>query len=118
MENLTIETFKFKIFDFENNQEWKYNGDLPSILVFSALGWCIPCQKLHPVLEDLSKEYEGKIHIYDVDVEEQQELSTIFNVKSVPTFLFIPINEEPKILVGGISKDKIKSLIFEVLKVQ
>jgi len=118
MENLTIETFKTKIFDFENNQEWKYNGHLPSILVFSALGWCIPCQKLHPVLEDLSKEYEGKMNIYEIDVEEQQELSTIFNVKSVPTLLFIPLNEYPKVLVGGIGKEKFKSLISDVLKVQ
>lgn len=117
MEKLTMETFKTKIFDFENNQEWMYLGTTPCIIDFSAQ-WCNPCKQLHPILEDLSKEYEGKINIYEIDVEEEQELSQIFNVKSVPTLLFIPLNEDPRVLVGGIGKDKFKSLISDVLKVQ
>lgn len=117
MEHLTLETFKNKVFNFEKDQHFNFIGDKPVIIDFSA-HWCNPCKQLHPILEDLSKEYEGKINIYEIDVEEEQELSQIFNVKSVPTLLFIPMNEEPKVLVGGIGKDKFKSLISEVLKVQ
>lgn len=117
MENLTMETFKTKIFDFENNKEWKFLGDKPTILKFGAV-WCGPCKQIEPILVDLSKEYENRLDIYSIDVDNEHELSGMFNIKSVPTLLFIPLDEEPKMLVGGIGKDKFKTLIKDVLKVE
>lgn len=117
MKNLTIDTFKTEIFDFENNEEWKYLDIIPCIIDFSA-SWCNPCKQLHPILEDLSVEYEGKINIYNVDVDEQQDLSALFHIKSVPSILFIPMGGQPQMLTGGIGKDKFKTLIKDVLKVE
>lgn len=118
MEKMTIETFKTKIFDFENNEEWKYLGKNPCILTFSALGWCQPCKQLHPVLENLSTEYNGKVDIFEIDIDEEHELTEMFHIKSVPTLLFVPMEGQPQMLVGGIGKDKFKNIISEVFKVE
>jgi thiol-disulfide isomerase/thioredoxin len=115
MQNLTTEMFKTNIFDFENNEDWKYLGDIPSIVKYGTK-WCLPCQQIEPILEQLSKEYEGRVNIYTVDVEEEFNLSEVFNIKSVPSLLFIPMEGEPKMLVGGIGKEKFKNLITEIFK--
>lgn len=117
MEHLTLETFKNKVFNYEQNEQFKFIGDKPAIIDFYA-SWCEPCKQIAPILEDLSKEYDGKIDIYKIDTEDQQELSSMFGIRSIPTLLFIPMNEDPKVLVGGIGKEKFKSLISDVLKVQ
>ena len=117
MEHLTLETFKNKVFNYEQNEQFKFIGDKPAIIDFYA-SWCGPCKQIAPILEDLSKEYDGKIDIYKIDTEDQQELSSMFGIRSIPTLLFIPMNEDPKVLVGGIGKEKFKSLISDVLKVQ
>ena len=118
MEKLTVETFKTKIFDFENNEEWKYLGENPCILTFSALGWCQPCKQLQPIVEELSQEYTGRVNFYEIDIEEEIKLTEIFNIRSVPTLLFIPMEGEPKKLIGGVGKDKLKTLIYDNLKIQ
>jgi len=116
LEHLTLETFKEKIMDFENNKEdWKFEGELPVILDFYA-DWCMPCKALSPILEELSKEYEGKINIYKIDTEDQQELSSLFKIRSIPAMLFIPMTGEPQMSVGMIPKIKIKEAIEEILK--
>lgn len=117
MENLTIETFKNKVFDFENNKEWKFIGDKPAIIDFYA-EWCSPCKQIHPILEKLSIEYKDKLDIYKINTEDEQELSQIFGIRSIPSLLFIPMGEQPQMLVGGIGMDKFKTLISDVLKVQ
>jgi thioredoxin len=73
-EELTKQTFQEKIFNYEQNKEWKYEGNLPAIVDFWA-EWCAPCRMVAPVLEELSKEYEGKINIYKVNTEHEQELA-------------------------------------------
>src|SRR5687768_8603493 len=84
---LTTGDFKKNIFDYTANQEWKYEGKLPAIIDFYA-DWCGPCKMVAPILEELSKEYEGKVMIYKVDTEAEQELAAVFNIRSIPTFLF------------------------------
>lgn len=115
-EELTQATFKEKVFNYEQNKEWKYEGSLPAIVDFWA-EWCAPCRMVAPVLEELSKEYEGKINIYKVNTENEQELSAAFGIQSIPSLLFIPVDEQPQMAAGALPKDALVKIIDEVLKV-
>ena len=81
---LTTSDFKAKIFDYENVKDWKYQGQLPAIIDFYA-DWCGPCKMVAPILEELSNEYAGKIVIYKVNTDIEQELSAVFGIQSIPT---------------------------------
>ncbi len=114
IEHLTKETFLKKVFDYEKNQDWKFEGTIPCIIDFYA-DWCGPCKMVAPVLEELSKEYNGKINIYKVDTEAEQELAGAFNIRSIPSMLFIPMNEQPQMAVGALPKESLKKAISDVL---
>jgi thioredoxin 1 len=114
MEHLTSETFKQKVFDYENNKEWKYEGELPAIVDFYA-DWCGPCKMVAPVLDELSNEYDGKVSIYKVDTEEQQELAAVFGIRSIPSILFIPKNGQPQMSMGAMPKEGFVQAINEIL---
>lgn len=114
MEHLTKETFLSKVFNFEENKEWKFEGDKPCIIDFYA-DWCQPCKMVAPILEELSKEYEGKIDIYKVNTEEQQELSAAFGIRSIPSLLFVPKDAQPQMAQGALPKDTFKKVIDETL---
>lgn len=116
MEHLTVETFKEKVFDYEDNKEWKFEGKIPAIIDFYA-DWCGPCKMVAPVLEDLAKEYDGKVDIYKVNTEEQQELAMAFGISSIPSILFIPVDEKPVMQAGALPKETFKQVISDVLKV-
>ncbi|MBN1326510.1 MAG: thioredoxin [Candidatus Cloacimonetes bacterium] len=116
MEHLNKDSFREKIFDFENNTEWNYQSEVPSIIDFYA-DWCGPCKMIAPVLEELSREYEGKLNIFKVDTEKEQELAAAFGIRSIPSILFIPKNGQPQMATGALPKDSIKKIISEVLEV-
>ena len=116
MELLTIETFKEKVFNWEETQEWKFRGELPCIIDFYA-DWCGPCKMVAPILEKLSKEYEGKINIYKVDTEDQKELAGMFGIQSIPSILFCPVEGQPQMAMGALPKASFESAISDVLKV-
>ena len=113
-ELLTKETFLKKVFNFEENKEWKFEGDKPCIIDFYA-DWCGPCKMVAPILEELSDEYKGKVDIYKVDTEVEQELSAAFGIRSIPSMLFCPENEQPQMAQGALPKDNLKQVIEEVL---
>ncbi|MCH2033714.1 MAG: thioredoxin [Tenacibaculum sp.] len=115
-ELLTKSEFIDKIFDFENKKEWDYNGDVPILIDFYA-DWCGPCKMLAPVLEQLSEEYDGKVKIYKVDTEAEQELSAVFGIRSIPSMLFCPVGEDPQMAHGALPKKQIEQIISDVLKV-
>ncbi|MGM0496436.1 MAG: thioredoxin [Bacteroidota bacterium] len=117
MEHLTKETFKEKIFNFEENKDWKFEGDKPVIIDFYA-DWCQPCKIVSPILEEIAQEYEGKIDVYKIDTEDQQELAAMFGIRSIPSILFIPKDEQPQMAQGALPKDTIEKAISDVLKVQ
>ena len=116
MELLTTETFKEKVFNWEESKEWKFKGELPCIIDFYA-DWCGPCKMVAPILEQLSTEYEGKINIYKVDTEAQQELASAFGIQSIPSILFCPMEGEPQMARGALPKASFESAITDVLKV-
>jgi len=116
MEHLTLETFKEKVFDYEKNKEWKFEGDKPAIIDFYA-NWCAPCKMVAPILEELAQEYDGKLDIYKVNTEEQQELAGMFGIQSIPSILFVPKDAQPQMAMGALPKATFKKTIEDVLNV-
>ena len=117
MEHLTKATFLEKVFNYEKNQEWKYEGELPCLIDFYA-DWCGPCKMVAPILEELSREYEGKIVIYKIDTEEEQELAAAFGIRSIPSLLFCPVEGQPQMAAGALPKATLKKAIDEILLVK
>ena len=113
-EKLTKSEFLSKVFDYENNQEWKYQGELPALIDFYA-DWCQPCKMVAPVLEELSEEFADKIKIYKVDTEVEQELASVFGIRSIPSLLFIPSEGKPQMAQGALPKDALKEAINNIL---
>lgn len=114
MEKLTKDQFLKKVFNYEQNKEWKYEGELPCLIDFYA-DWCGPCKMVHPILVELSKEYEGKINIYQIDTEAEQELAAAFGIRSIPSLLFCPTDGQPQMAQGALPKASLKKAIEEIL---
>jgi thioredoxin len=114
MEHLTKETFLEKVFNFEKNQEWNFEGNLPCLIDFYA-DWCQPCKMVAPILEELAEEFKGKINIYKVDTEDQQELSGAFGIRSIPSLLFCPMDGQPQMAQGALPKATLIQAINDVL---
>ncbi|MDG1528265.1 MAG: thioredoxin [Polaribacter sp.] len=115
-ENLTKETFLEKVFNFEENKEWEFEGEVPAIIDFYA-DWCGPCKTIAPILEQLSEEYGDKINIYKVDTEAEQELSAAFGIRSIPSMLFCPKEGDPQMANGALPKAQLEKIIADVLEV-
>lgn len=117
VEHLTKETFLEKVYNWEKNTEWTFEGDKPCLIDFYA-DWCGPCKMVAPILDELSEEYDGLINIYKIDTEQEQELAGAFNIRSIPTMLFVPADGKPQMAVGALPKDGLKQAISDVLKVK
>jgi thioredoxin 1 len=117
IEHLTAETFKEKVFDFENNKEWKFQGDKPCLIDFYA-DWCQPCKMVAPILEELAEDYDGKLTIFKIDTEAEKELAGIFGIQSIPSLLFVPMEGMPQMAQGALPKETFKQAIKEVLEVE
>lgn len=116
-EFLTKESFKEKIFNFEENKDWKFEGEKPALIDFYA-DWCQPCKMVAPILEELAEEYKGKIDIYKIDTEDQKELAAMFGIQSIPSLLFIPVDGQPQMAAGALPKETFKKAFADVLKVE
>lgn len=112
--DLDHKSFIEKVFDFENNDEWKYIGDKPAIIDFWA-SWCGPCRQISPVLADLAAEYGGEIYVYKVNVDEQKEIARAFGIQSLPTILFVPMDDQPQAVLGAAPKAKLREAVDTVL---
>jgi thioredoxin len=116
LEHLTKDSFKQKVFNFETNKEWKYEGTTPAIIDFYA-DWCAPCRMVAPILEELKEEYGDKLEIFKVDTEQEREISAMFGIQSIPSLLFIPVDGQPQMAMGALPKETFKKAIGDVLKV-
>ncbi len=114
---LTKQEFLDKVFNFEKNKEWKFEGNVPCLIDFYA-DWCQPCKMVAPILEELSDEYGDKINIYKVNTEDERELSAAFGIRSIPSMLFCPAEGEPQMATGALPKQNLEQIISEVLKVE
>ena len=102
---LTKEMFLQKVWDYNASpQEWKYKGDKPAIIDFYA-DWCGPCKIASPILEEISKEYAGKINVYKIDTQVERELASVFGISGIPAFLYIPKTGKP-MMTSGIARSK------------
>jgi len=116
-ENLTKETFLEKVFNYEKEKDWKYSGELPAIIDFWA-PWCGPCRMVGPVLEKIAEDYSGKLVVYKINTDEEQELAGAFGILSIPSILFVPVNGQPQMAVGALPKTTIVDAIKDVLGVE
>jgi thioredoxin 1 len=112
--NLTLADFKEKVFDFENEKEWKFKGEKPAVIDFYA-DWCGPCKMVAPIFEELSNEIPA-IDIYKVDTEAEQQLSAMFGIRSIPSILFIPSDgRQPMMQAGALPKNALEEIIEKEL---
>ena len=114
--NLTKGGFERRVADLkqiENN--WNFLGDKPALIDFYA-AWCGPCKALAPILEELSEEYAGKVDIYKVNVDSEEELANAFGIRSIPTLYFIPMNGQPQRTMGAMPKEQLKKMLDNLYK--
>lgn len=114
---LTNDSFKKLVFNYEDNKEWKYEGSMPAIIDFYA-DWCAPCRQLSPLVDELAKEYAGKIVVYKVDTEKEKALSQSIGITGLPTLLFIPAEGQPRLSMGALPKASLVKAINEILLVK
>jgi len=114
--HLTLDSFQEKVFDYKKNKDWKFEGEKPAIIDFYA-DWCGPCKMLSPVIEDLAKEYDGKVDFYKIDTENQQELAAMFGIQSIPSLLFIPVEDQPRMAMGALPKETLIQQMSEIFGV-
>jgi thioredoxin 1 len=117
MEQLSKKTFSEKIFDYEKKKEWEFQGSLPAIVDFYA-DWCGPCKAVGPILEKLAAEYEGKVNMYKVNTDQEQELATAFGIMTIPSLMFIPKQGQPQMARGALDRETFVKMIRDVLGVK
>jgi len=113
--HLTKAEFLEKVANFETSpNKWAFLGDKPAVIDFYA-EWCGPCKSLSPIMEEVSDEFEGKVDFYKVDTEAEQELAAAFNIRSIPSILFIPKEGDPQMAQGLMPKSSLKEAVNTVL---
>lgn len=115
VQHLTYKEFLSKVWDFEKNPNaFVYNGKTSAIVDFYA-DWCGPCRKVAPILEKLANEYEGKLTVYKINVDQEQDLAGVFQIRSIPVVLFIPLEGRPMMQVGAMDEAQFREVIDKYL---
>lgn len=97
-----------------NFDEEVLKSSLPVLVDYWA-EWCAPCRMIGPIVDDLSKEYEGKAKIFKLDVDKAPGIAVRYAVTSIPTLIIYKDGQPVEKTVGAISKNKIKGMIDSVL---
>lgn len=116
IEHLTKDSFKQKVFDYQNSRVYRFEGERPVVIDFYT-NWCVPCKTIAPILEELQREYEGKVDIYKVDSDMEKELVKAFNVRSIPTLMFVPVEGQPQVGCGAVSKGELEHFFHQVFHI-
>jgi thioredoxin 1 len=112
--HLTTQEFKDRVFNYDINKTWKYEGELPAIIDFYA-DWCGPCKMVAPILKDIARDYACKIIVYKVDTDQERELATTFGISSIPTILFVPKSGQPQASMGALPRQTFDAAIKDIL---
>ncbi len=102
--------FKFTTDNFESEV---INSDVPVLVDFYA-DWCGPCKMMGPVVEQLANEYDGKIKVGKVNIDEQPELASKYGVMSIPYFAFINKGALVGNELGAVPKERLERKIAEI----
>ena len=111
---LTATAFRQLVFDYKNEQNWKYLNDRPCVIDFYA-DWCRPCKAMEPVMEKMAVEFSGKVRFYKVNVDNESELANYFQINSIPFVLYCPLNDMPKSTMGGLPEEELRKYITFIL---
>ena len=115
VKQLTYSEFIKTIWDFEkNNGTFIYKGELPAVIDFYA-DWCGPCRRVSPIMEKMAKEYDGKLLVYKVNVDNEKQLASVFGVRSIPMVLFIPVKGQPMAQTGAMTEQQYRQVIEKEL---
>ena len=110
---LSTEDFLTKVCDVTKG-EWNYIGGTPCVIDLYAT-WCGPCRQLSPIMEELAKEYKGKVVFYKVDIDKEKNIAAVFGIHSIPTLFFCGKGEQPKVAQGFRPKEMLKQVIEKEL---
>lgn len=116
MEILKADSFKEKVFDFEQSKEWKFKGPRPAIIDFYA-DWCGPCRALAPILENVATTYSGLVDVYKIDTEASPELAALFGIRGIPSILFVPMEGEPAMSTGVMPEESFANAITDLFQI-
>ena len=115
VKHLTYKEFTKKVWDFEKDPgTFVYKGKLPAVIDFYA-DWCGPCRRVAPIMEQMAEEYDGRLLVYKINVDQEKELASAFGVKSIPMVLFIPVEGQPMMQVGAMAEAEYKRVVEENL---
>ena len=127
VKHLTYKEFLKQVWDFEKDPNtFNYKGKLPAVIDFYA-DWCGPCRRVAPIMEKMAEEYDGKLLVYKVNVDQERQLASTFQVKSIPMVLFIPVGDQtekrgsqtaspqPMMQVGAMTEAEYRQVIEEQL---
>ena len=115
VKHLTYKEFIKQVWDFEKNPNtFVYKGKLPAIIDFYA-DWCGPCRRVAPLMEKFAKEYDGKLLVYKINVDQEKDLATAFQVRNIPMVLFIPMEGMPYKQVGAMQEQGYRDVIEQQL---
>jgi|LQAB01.1.fsa_nt_gi thioredoxin len=113
--HLTKAEFLKRVANWEATpDQWVYLGDKPCLIDFYTT-WCGPCKRIAPIVEELAKTYAGQIYVYKIDTDKEREIAALFNIRSIPSLLFVPMHGAPQMAVGAIDQATFVKIINEVL---
>lgn len=100
----------------DSNFKKEVLGSGVPVLVDFWAAWCGPCKMVAPVIDELSKEYENKIKIGKLDVDNNPKVASHFGIMSIPTLMFFKNGQVVEQIVGALNKNELKKKIEEIMK--
>ena len=112
---LSYKDFIKNVWDIESNaNEFIFKGNKPCVIDFYAT-WCGPCKRVAPIIDKLAHEYDGKVDFYKVDIDQEQKLAMILQIKNIPTVFFLKADAQPQKTVGANNEAYYRGIIEKML---